>query len=185
MEILTAFVREQSVRWYISSQRWVTDDFLHTSYLDPVQPEINISVDVQAALTVIGRRKWVDKERGKIIDLSESYLKGAMLFDANLNNSNLAGINLAGATIYDSNLDSAVLIKAILIGANFGYTKLERARLDEADLTGANLSTSIELTWEQISVATIDESTKLPPELEERRKAEQAEQSKKAAAPNQ
>src|SRR5262249_19741678 len=63
MEILTAFVREQSIRWYKSSQRWITDEGDGYAYLDPVQPEINISVDVQAALTVIGRRKWVDQEQ--------------------------------------------------------------------------------------------------------------------------
>jgi hypothetical protein len=177
MEILTAFVREQSVRWYKSSQRWITDDFQNISYLDPVQPEINISVDVQAALTVIGRRKWVDQERRKTIELSGSFLAGAMLFDANLNSSNLTAINLTDATIYDSNLNNTVLIKAILVGTNFGYTKLDEAYLDEADLTGAeligvDLSTTTGLTWEQISKANIDETTKLPPELEIRRKAE-------------
>ncbi|SRR6266545_2572701 len=184
MEILTAFVREQSKKWYEGSIRWITDEDGGYTYPDPVQLEINITVDIQAALTVIGRRKWTDQERPRQkIDLTDSFLRGTVLFEANLRRANLCNSDLTGSILHQTNLSGALLINATLIETDLSYANLNETRLDYAKLHGADLSKSIGLTtWEQLSASIIDETTKLPPKLEERRKAEQA---KKAAAPNQ
>jgi len=174
MEILTAFVREQSKKGYEGSIQWITDEDGGYTYPDPVQPEITITVDIQAALTVIGRRKWTDQERPRQrIDLTDSFLRGTVLFEANLRRANLCNSDLTGSILPQTNLSGALLINATLIEADLTYTNLNETRLDYAKLHGADLSKSIGLTtWEQISTAVIDETTKLPPELEERRKAE-------------
>jgi hypothetical protein len=207
MEILTAFVREQSVRWYKSSQQWETDFDGNYSHLHPVQPEINISVDVQAALTVIGRRKWIEEEKPhQRLDLSGAFLNGAKLIRVNLRRAILVDTNLTKARLELADLTEARLVNAKFNNAYLTETKLTGAILHNADLSNAfvtetdfrnaefadfiddgvilnstYLRTSTGLTWEQISEAVINETTRLPPELEERRKAEQA----KAAAQNQ
>src|SRR5262249_52885214 len=67
MEVLTAFVREQSKKLYEGSKQWSTDDDGEYEYqYEYSDPDLSITVDIQAALTVIGRRKWVDHEFFKI-----------------------------------------------------------------------------------------------------------------------
>jgi pentapeptide repeat protein len=209
MEVLTAFVREHSQQERERSIRWITDDDGEHAYQDPEQPEISIAVDVQAAVAVIGRRKWAEQEKPhQRIDLRRSFLKRAYLSGANLRRAllsntdltkaNLMSADLTEASLWGAKLNNAFLREARLIKANLSeadlsnatleLTKLQEADLKKTKLTSTaliidvDLSASIGLTWEQISGAIIDEATKLPPELEERRKTEQA---KKAAAPNQ
>ena len=272
MEVLTAFVREQSRAEYEKTEPRTTND-QESEDPNSDKPKIRPREDIQAALTVIGRRKWVEQETlGQAIDLSNAFLKGASLSKANLSKASLYNADLSEATLDDAklyganlnsakfygaklyganltvanirgaNLSGANLSKAILHGANLSRANLNWANLSEADLRGAKLIKAnlklanlrgadlseadhsgadlkradlrganfirgklinaklikeglivpdiiwaglrdvIGLTWEQIAVAIIDETTKLPPELEERRKAEQG---KKAAAPNQ
>jgi Pentapeptide repeats (8 copies) len=187
IEVLTAFVREQSKEEYLKSQQ--CDQ--RPSYYDVVDPEFRepyqianrLREDIQAALTVIGRREWADLERPyQEINLMDASLAGTFLLDANLKRANLFQTKLPQSILYKADLRNALLGSAILVNADLSYAKLHKATLIDANLAGADLRTSMGLTWEQISTATIDEKTMLPPELEDRRKAVQA---KKAAASNQ
>jgi hypothetical protein len=187
MEVLTAFVREQSREEYLKSQH----SDRQPSYYDAVDPVLRelyqlanrFREDIQAALTVIGRRAWADREHSRQkINLMESFLAGTVLIEAKLRGANLFRTNLTQSSLYKADLSDTVLIRAILIDSDLSYANLNEALLHSAELHGADLRTSTGLTWEQISEAVITEKTKLPPELEERRKAEQG---KKAAAPNQ
>src|SRR6266511_1183039 len=199
MEVLTAFVREQSRKEQEKPPQWVEDEGYPEPY--PVEAYMREVVDVQAALTVICRRKWIEQERPhQRIDLSKSFLKGANLRGAKLHRAHLFDTNLEGADLIDAKLGGAYLCAARLKSASLNKADLSEAdlrgsNLDGADLYGADLRGSNLLAatlrevrgliWEQISEATIDDDyipAKLPPELEERRKAEQE---KKAAAPNQ
>jgi pentapeptide repeat protein len=178
MEVLTAFVREQSTREYGRN----IEGSIGSSII-PVDSDFRLREDIQAVLTVIGRRKWADRERlYQEINLMGSFLAGTVLLEANLRGANLFKTNLKRSILYKANLSNAVLAASILVRVDFSYANLSEAQLLDADLTGADLRTSIGLTWDQISEAKIDKTTMLPPELEERRKTEQA---KKAAAPNQ
>ncbi|MBK7598351.1 MAG: pentapeptide repeat-containing protein [Acidobacteria bacterium] len=71
------------------------------------------------------------------------------------------------ANLIRADLFGAVLSKANLSGANLGG-----ANLGGADLGGAVLSGAKNLTWEQVSVAIIDDETRLPTEIEENNKDE-------------
>jgi len=104
MEVLTAFVREHS----------------HEDRGLSIQP------DVQAAVTVVGRR-ISRRDRGHI-DLSGADLSGADLTGAELSSANLSSANLT-----DANLTDAILTSARLYGAD-----LSGADLSDADLTGAD-----------------------------------------------
>jgi hypothetical protein len=142
MEVLSAYVRESHRYW--ASQR----DLFHQT-----ETRLPLQMDVQAALTVIGRRNWpydmgrrIDLERADLreYDLFGVRLRGAYLFGAHLEHSNLAEARLQGAILTHANLEGANLMAAQLqnsnlIGARLTGAILIGARLDGASLTNAHL----------------------------------------------
>lgn len=143
LELLTAFVRSHA-----------------GSTCSQSTPTVSFPADVQAALTVIGRRN-VKNDGPRSVNLSNTCLKHANLYranfaglslfntdltDANLNSINLAaayldGANLSGATLStaDTDLSGANLRFTDLTRANFTFSKLTGARLNMAKLIGASL----------------------------------------------
>ena len=132
MEVLSAYVRDRSP----------TD-------VPKPEPEAEVKrfpTDIQAALTVIGRREGVDTGT---IDLGGAYLPGASLADANLQGAylrkanlhggNLAETELQGADLGGANLQSAVLSGANLQSALLFDASLQGAFLFDANLQGGNL----------------------------------------------
>jgi hypothetical protein len=176
MEVLTAFVREQSRKEY---GRYIPNAEGNSAI--PTENDFKLREDIQAVLTVIGRRKWFNREPLRL-NLSKSFLGRASLFDANLRNAYLSNTSLWEANLFDAKLNNATLFNSNLIGANlknanltdadFTYANLIRADLRNANLTGTDLSTSNGIVEWCISGAIIDETTKLPPDLEKLRKAE-------------
>jgi uncharacterized protein YjbI with pentapeptide repeats len=104
-------------------------------------PSTPLPTDVQAALTVIGRRfasrSGVDRIDLRDARLSRADLTRADLTNANLTNATLIAANLTGAILTGANLTITKLNAAELIGAD-----LRSARLILTDLTGANLSSA-------------------------------------------
>jgi uncharacterized protein YjbI with pentapeptide repeats len=153
VEILSAFVREKCPLDDITQ---LIGNLEKTSLED--QPEQNISVptckkvgvDIQAAMTVLGRRKVEQDPVLKEIDLRNVNLpfievKIAKLDKVKLNGANLNGANLIGTSLFRANLNGANLNGANLIGtslfkANLNGINLCRADLRGADLRGADLS---------------------------------------------
>jgi hypothetical protein len=175
MEILTAFVREQSKK---DHNQWQEQLSATGQNVDALIHDKKPPADIQAALTVIGRRKWTEHEKPhQRLDLRQSFLKRVYLNGANLRRALLSHTDLTNA-----NLMLADLTEASVWEAKLNEAFLRGTRLIKANLSGTDLSDSVELTWGQISEAVTDETTKLPPEIEERRKAEQE---KKAAAQSQ
>ena len=116
MEVLTAFIREHS------QEPWPVDG-------SGVQHgEKKTRPDVQAAVTVVGRR---DAKRDiLVIDLTAADLTGAVLTDA----------NLARTVLTRADLTVAVLTRADLGDANLTAAILTNADLGGADLGGADLT---------------------------------------------
>lgn len=156
MEILTSFVQEKSSS-LISLQkqkgslaeRYLTKKKESETQEHDLSP---VSKDVQAAITVIGRRDY-QKEQGeekRILDLSSTnltqvYLTGANLQGVHLEKANLTGIhleraNLEGANLKGANLEGANLEGANLEGANLEGANLKNAHLWIAHLEGTNLN---------------------------------------------
>ncbi|MCA2708946.1 MAG: pentapeptide repeat-containing protein [Microcystis sp. M015S2] len=161
MEVLISYIRKNSP---IPSNIEQLEPAARQKALEKLP---SVSIPVQAALTVIGRRKVENDQAGdnlagttdsnkiKILDLSGTNLRGANLDGANLNRAildganlkgayldgaNLYGANLDGANLYGANLYGADLIGADLIGANLNRANLIGADLIGADLIGANLN---------------------------------------------
>ena len=119
------------------------------------------ATDVQAALTVIGRRKaiatgtpdlgnaHIPKANLHHADLSGADLRGADLHGANLRDADLSGADLrgadlrgflSGAHLRDTLLSGADLSGAFLAGADLRDTFLPEVNLSDADLSDADLS---------------------------------------------
>jgi uncharacterized protein YjbI with pentapeptide repeats len=163
MEVLTAFVRERA--------RWKDDQ------PPPVEGQSpKPSADIQAILTVLGRRvideKWqellalaptldLSKTDLRGADLNEAHLEGAFLMKAHLERAFLRGAHLEGAFLGGAYLEGAYLVGAHLERATLKRAHLEKADLSEANLEkafidGAHLDGALNLTKEQIDSAYTD-----------------------------
>ena len=103
--------------------------------------------DVQAALTVIGRRpdSWTPVKPNlrrtglQCVDLQRANLRGADLWDSDLRRADLWGAHLQGAHLHGANLRGADFWGAHLQGADLNGADLQGADFRDADLHGANL----------------------------------------------
>jgi hypothetical protein len=138
IEVLAAFVRERTSTGASDGPGW---NAVHDDHGKDDLPRI--ATDVQAALTVIGRRP--DRpERRALIDLSLADLCGANLTKLNLIGARLWRTKLRNAIMFGTRLDHANLCwaqlqDAILTDAQLPNAQLMRCRLENAMLTGANL----------------------------------------------
>jgi hypothetical protein len=111
MEVLCAFLRERAA--------WDEDR--------PQTPRL--PTDVQAVLTVIGRRAVTPAGGELRLDLRRTDLRGA----------DLNGVHLARAILFEAHLDHATLQAAHLAGADLRGASLQGADLGGAHLDGAYL----------------------------------------------
>ncbi len=143
MEVLASFVRSRSVAPNVDGQ-------LPTA----------IAPNVQAALTVLGRRETRYDPPDKTIYLAKTNCPHADLSLANLaavdfTNASLPGIQLIGANLEDAFLDGALLTDAALDSANLHCARLVGANLSSTSLIGANLSEA-NLSNANFSAATLN-----------------------------
>jgi len=135
MEVLTAFVREKRP--------------LKEEEEGEREQLPKIPTDIQAALTVIGRRDTEKDPENQKLDLSNADIAGANLskaklqgvnfYQANLQGANLAEAHLQGANLTHAHLQEAILTHAHLQGADLGNAQLQGAALGGAELQGARL----------------------------------------------
>ncbi len=199
MEFLTAYVREKAP-WPPPQKTKTRVKQLETKKPEPPGPgrktpeeeEIRPPADIQAILTVIGRRsRTFGKGETQRLDLRSTDLRGADLQNAHLeraklsrahleradleeahleraklNFARLEGADLRGAHLEGADLEEAHLDKAKLWGAHLERARLKGAYLKGARLEGADLREATGLTREQIESAIIDEKTRLPDYLQ-------------------
>jgi len=172
VETLAAYVRELAPAPELSKP-------------DPEKPDpekrrrYRPATDVQAALTVLGRRPrrppiW---EPGNI-DLSYTDLQGADLLDADLRAALFSGAHLEQANCMGAHLERADFYLAKLSGARFQFAYLENASLRNAHLKetdfraahleGADFAYATDLTDEQLTGASVDDRTTLPASVTKR-----------------
>jgi hypothetical protein len=146
MEVLTAYVRRNAPR-------------------EPDRPYEKGEIprtDIQAVLTVLGRRKTGNQREhfgpGTYLTLMPSRLCGANLTNASLQNADLENVNLQGASLWGAKLQGAALRDANLEqadckNAKFAGTFFTRTRLGDANIEDADFRGARELTIEQIQSA--------------------------------
>src|SRR5665648_218980 len=163
MEILTAYVRKNSSA-EIFRNKIITHQAMGIQANECTTSEVpevsKVSLDIQAILTVIGRRKksFKNGEPNRLdlretniqkAELSETHFEGADLSKAHLEKSKLLIAHLEGADLSKAHLEKAKLLiahfeeadlsKACLEGANLMGTHLEGADLMGTYLEGADL----------------------------------------------
>ena len=144
MEVLTAFVRERAP---------LPPPELEGKELGDQTPQekLKFATDIQAVLTVLGRRNTEARVLQEMpLDLNSTDLKGAdiknaqlekaHLLGADLREADLSGANLSGAHLSEAHLSGAHLSEAHLSGAHLSGADLRRAFLIGAHLRGADLS---------------------------------------------
>lgn len=155
VEVLAAFIRENA-----------ESNSVHGG---PPTP----STDIQAALTVLGRRP--DRPEANYLDLRNADLRGANLQDARLEGAILRRAQLQDADMTLARLQHSDMRHAQLQKARMGYAVLRRADLTHANLDGAilsntwlqgtNLNETNGLVLAQLSQSSIDTHTYLDPRL--------------------
>lgn len=141
MEILTTYVRKNA------PQKWEEEN--------EDQPLVPPCTDIQAILTVLGRRRWI-YEKGeeqrldlystnlRLARLIEAHLERAIFLKSNLCYADFTRAHLEGADLRESWLNHTILTGAHLEGANLSGIRLNDATLTGAHLEGADLT---EIYW--------------------------------------
>jgi uncharacterized protein YjbI with pentapeptide repeats len=110
--------------------------FVRDGTIGMIVKEGGTATDVQAALTVIGRRK----SGPGIVNLTGANIPGAVMSGAHLSEAQLSGTDLRGATLFGADLTVAFLFHADLRRAVLNDAHLNSAFLLEgADLSGTRL----------------------------------------------
>jgi hypothetical protein len=144
VEILTAYVRDRAPARDWDKYQELLEEYPES---EPQPP----AADVQAALTVLGRRNTAyDPPSPWHLDLRGAHLPRADLRDARFANADLswallleakmAGAQLEGARLMSARLSRADLSQAHMRMANFRHAAMYQASMEEADLRGADLS---------------------------------------------
>ncbi|HWX86496.1 MAG TPA: pentapeptide repeat-containing protein [Xanthobacteraceae bacterium] len=162
MEVLSAYVRNPQ-NCGLPMKR-PNDVYTESSFSEWRESVPNPRVDIQAALTVMGRRGSArikdEKRRGLRIVLTGANLQRANLEECDLSDAYLMSCHLDFADFMEANLNRASLSKAHANGVVFVGTKLEKtifyeASLDEsmfpvANLVGTNFDkASLQAAWLQ------------------------------------
>lgn len=147
MEVLATFTREHS------REPWPPGS------ADPAVTRAT-RPDVQAAMTVIGRRTpGRDRDR---IDLTGAVLPGAVLFRTDLTRVRLVDANLTGAVLHGADLSQSNLAGVTLTWADLVGARLTGTRLLNADLTSAKLA-NVDLAGAQLDGAKFPGPDAPPP----------------------
>jgi uncharacterized protein YjbI with pentapeptide repeats len=143
MEILTAYIRQNSPNIEIENID-----------IHGILKQKKLSLDIQAILTVIKRRKnpFNDKESNSL-DLSSSYLGWSSLRKVNLAGVNLQWANLYGSGLQGANFERAILEEVIFEDANLKGTNFQGAKLRSADFKKASL---IEVVFKEADLVGAD-----------------------------
>jgi uncharacterized protein YjbI with pentapeptide repeats len=186
IEVLTAFVREKSRQLRVTPMELPmpltvdgeksTDQWIEMAAEIPLE---KVNADIQAAMTVIGRRVVIEQD-GQVNDqdrinlnqaklsglvmrgpetanLSGANLTGADLRGADLTGAILVGADLTGAVLNGAMLSWAVMRRAVMRGALLSKTVLFKADLREAVLFNADLNEAV-LSWADFSWAVLSKA---------------------------
>ena len=158
LEVLTAYLRHHAQRAGVPEQQ--PSGSVLTRLFAPPPPSLRpapaaLRADLQAALTILGRRAARKGKATRRLDVHHTDLRGADLRGADLRQANLSRIDLSGADLRGADLRRADLTWAILDGAQFAGANLSGTFLFGASLVGTSLI-SANLTRAILSQANLN-----------------------------
>ncbi|MEH1841433.1 MAG: pentapeptide repeat-containing protein [Nostoc sp.] len=134
MEVLTAFVRENAP---VKKDKKKAEKAKLLIKSEEIERKPKLKTDIQAALTVIGRRKSENDLENKRLDLRNIDIRGADFTEAKLKKALFRGANLENVFLDKAELQEAVFIETNMTMADLRGAKLQEANLMEAKLQGA------------------------------------------------
>lgn len=134
IEVLAAFIRERSSG---PGPRGHVRDVEHEHHHQDGNGKPRPEADVQAALTVIGRRP--SRAERSLVDLSYADLCGASLGGLDLEGVDFWGCKLRSAAMIGAHLKGAIFCWAQLQDADISFAHLQRADFSYAQVQGATL----------------------------------------------
>ena len=141
MEVLSAYVRRHAPALASAPAAGANGHEPAPAAADEALPPKTPAIDIQAILTVLGRRNRNSRRepQGHSLNLAGTDLEGADLSEAHFEKANLRDARLERATLTQACLDGADLRGAHLERANLMEASLQRAELGGAHLERANL----------------------------------------------
>ena len=134
VETLAAYVRENSP-WPPKKNAEESNGENAEAASKSEEEEYTLATDIQAALTVLGRRQHREKEKDRI-DLRKTDLRGAELFGDTMHfeKADFSKAHLEGAELWEAHFENAFFYKAILDKADFYDAFIEKAFFSRASL---------------------------------------------------
>ena len=161
MEILTAYVRE-NVRLKEKEKLQPSKEKSEKEQIDELLTfrVVKPPTDIEAVLTIIGRRNWINEEKKKDfnLDLGRTDLEGAYLAKGNFENTLFWEANLRKANLNESNFSGSLLMRANLEGSfvhNTNFTETDFCRTNL--LNCYNLSVDQLIKSKTLYMAQIDD----------------------------
>ena len=137
MEVLTSYVRQNCGEPVVMPFKIIDSSKGLELSLQLDSPKM----DVQTALTIIGRRSQKQREIESrlelTIDLTRTNLQNTNLNESNFEGANLSGAHLEGAIFLDTDMENIDLRDAYLEGTSLMYSVLYFANFSTAHLEGA------------------------------------------------
>lgn len=137
MEILTSYLREVSLKDKEFIEAKVKDETLGLY-------EKVLSAEIQAAITVIGRRDITYEKKNKIgIHLAGSYLPYSIIYQPNFQDAIMSHVNFSKSLIYNANFEETLLNRSNFKGAyafdaNFKNASLTAANFEDTTISGSS-----------------------------------------------
>ena len=160
MEVLSSYIRSRR-----------TGALRNADSIDDPNP-----LDIQAIMTVVGRRTWSHEIDGEKLDFSRVDLHGlnfrkAHLEEVSFESANLDGIDMTDAILEGSSFVNTSLQGATLTNANLDEADFNGAKIAGANLSGCNLGKPLNLTASQVYSAYWDRTTIITQTMTEELKA--------------
>ncbi len=154
VEILSAFVRgKRQIKELstapIDSELDLTEASQESPFNATSQKFEKVGIDIQVALTVLGRRNVGEDPKGKRIDLRKVNLVGV-----ELPNAKFSGAILCNAILCDVDFMGANLSNAYLNGVDLCEARLSFANLNDTDLTATSDTNNTNLRYARLLGAT-------------------------------
>lgn len=152
MEILTAYVRKNASLKANTNKKFtfISMDIQADESTTTDVPDVEtISIDIQAVLIVIGRRKYFFNAGESIrLNLSGTYLRKAILKEFHLERTNFGYAHLQYAYLGEAHLEQTVFIESHLENSYIRHAYLENsvfigAHLENADFSWSHLEEAL------------------------------------------
>jgi len=171
--VLAAFVRQHAVGLPKPEGNTIDAQLAALESLASDEKRVKLRADIAAAIDVLGRRSWKDDadrvnldgvnfcriEFSTMVDFERTSFVRAQLQYSRMMFANLRGCHMLSTELQGTDLAHSDLRGARIVLANLHKADFDRANLEGAEFTNVDLSDALNLTIDQLKVATLEYTT--------------------------